>query len=170
MDRDGPFPAVTGGDKALFPALLSGGERLLLVAGLDPAALREHPDLEEVHGLLPRGVELAVEHPRPRAHPLDLAGADDRSRPHAVLVLELSFEDVGDDLHVPVRMRPEPLSWLHPVVVDDAEDPEPHLLRVVIVTERKRVPAVEPAEIRSSSILRAPDRDHRWPPGAVPAV
>src|SRR5262245_57085170 len=83
VDRDGALsPSPRGADRTPPPPLLLR-ERLLLVAGLEVPPLGEDPDLEEVEGLPVRGVELAVDHARPRRHPLDLPGPDDRPGPEA---------------------------------------------------------------------------------------
>ena len=49
-----------------------------------------------------------------------VAAADHGAIAHAVAVGELSLENIGDDLHVAVPMRAEPLAALHAVLVDDA--------------------------------------------------
>ena len=71
-------------------------------------------------------------HAGARAHALSVAGADDGTVSHAVLVLESSFQDVGDDLHVAVGMHGEAVAALHPVFIDDAQGAESHEARVVI--------------------------------------
>jgi hypothetical protein len=88
--------------------------------------------------------------------------ADERRR--AVLVLERALEDVGEDLHVAVAVRAEARSRLDPVVVDHAQAAKAHVARVVVLAERERVPAVEPAPVGPAAVLRASNRDHGMPP------
>ena len=104
-----------------------------------PAALGQDPDLEEVHGLGLRGVELAVAHAGAGAHALDVARPDDRAGAHAVLVLERALEHVGDDLHVAVRVGAEPAARRDAIFVDHAQRAEAHVRRIVVVGERERV-------------------------------
>ena len=54
-------------------------------------------------------------------------------------------------------MRRETATRGHPVVVDDAQGPEPHVVGIVIMAEREGVPAVEPAEVCATAIGRPPD-------------
>ncbi len=68
-------------------------------------------------------------------------------------MLERPVEDIGDDLHVAVRVRREAAARRHAVLVDDAQRPEVHVGGVVIVAEREGVAAVEPAEIRPSPLV-----------------
>src|SRR5262249_51269551 len=126
----------------------------------EPALVGHDPDLQEVHGLGLRMVVLAVHHPGARAHELDLAGTDDAAAARAVLVLERALEDVGEDLHVAMAVRAETGSSLDAIVVDHAQRAEPHLALVVVVTERERVPAVEPAPVGTSPACGFSNLDH----------
>ena len=47
--------------------------------------------------------------PLPSGHPLDIAGGDNPLVPHAVAVLHVAGEHVGDGLDPPVRVPGEPL-------------------------------------------------------------
>src|SRR5262249_54639403 len=75
-------------------------------------------------------------------------------------VRQRPVEDVGDDLHVAVRVRAEAAAGGDAVVVEDAQAAEAHVLGVVVVGERERVPAVEPAEDCLSPPARGSDADH----------
>ncbi len=91
-----------------------------------PVAGRHHfvgfgqigPQLKAVHHSL--GVPLGhflVDDPTARGHPLDVAGGDNALIAHAVAVLHVAFEHVGDGLDAPVRMPGEPLEIvLRPVI------------------------------------------------------
>ena len=135
-------------------------ERLLLVARLEAACFRQHPDLQEVHLVVCRRVELAVGDTCPGRHALDVTGTNDGARSEAVLVGEPTFEDVGDDLHVVVRMRAEATAALDLILIDDAQLSEAHVLRVVVMAERERVLAVEPAEVAGAAIRAFANSDH----------
>ena len=78
------------------------------------------------------------------SHVLCLARANHAAIAHRILVLEGAAEDVGDDLHVPVRVHAEPLARQDEIVVDDAQAAEAHPLRIVVVREAKRVISVQP--------------------------
>jgi hypothetical protein len=54
---------------------------------------------------------------------------------HAVLVLEGALEDIGEDLHVAVRVGGEAAAGGDAVLVDDPELPEAHVVGVVVVPE-----------------------------------
>src|SRR5437016_5698182 len=78
----------------------------------------------------------------------------------AVRVLQRSFKDVGDDLHVAVAMHAESLAGLHSIVVDDPQRAKAHLVRVVVIAEREGMVCVEPAVIELASVGSSPDGDH----------
>ena len=83
MDRHRAVAAVGRGDQAQLVRVARRRKRLLLVAGRDAAPLGQDPDLEEVHRLGRRRVELAVHDAGAGAHPLHVAGADHRAGAHA---------------------------------------------------------------------------------------
>ncbi len=58
-----------------------------------------------------------------------------------------SFQDVGDDFHVPVAVQPEARAWLYPVFIDDPQGPKAHVSRIVIRVEGKGVPSIEPVVV-----------------------
>src|SRR5262245_61607747 len=85
-------------------------------------------------------------------------------------MLEPALEHVRDDLHVAMRMPPETLAGRHAILVDHAQRAEPHVLRIVVIRERKRVPAVEPAMLCMPALSRFANRDHvvLWAPRGCP--
>jgi hypothetical protein len=93
----------------------------------------EEPDLIEVDRLGFGRVELAVSDTGPGGDALYLAGPQHRPVSETVLVFESAFEDVGDDLHVPVSVGAKPLAGSDSVFVDDAEDAEAHVGLVLII-------------------------------------
>ena len=56
-----------------------------------------------------------------RGHGLDFVGTQNVPFPHAVAMKQMPFEDIGDDLHIAMAMRPESLAGLDAVIVDDAQ-------------------------------------------------
>src|SRR5208283_4348354 len=144
-------------DQAQAPLSLGLRERLLLVARLEPRLLGNDPYLEEAHRLRLARIVLAVPDAGSRRHPLDVAGADHRGLAEAVPMLQGAVDDIGDNLHVTMPVLGEPASRLNDVVVDHAERTEPHVLGIVVVGERERVTAVEPAVIGVSASKRGTD-------------
>src|SRR6266513_6455346 len=116
-----------------------------------------------MHRLRLRVVEFAVANAGAGRHDLHIARPDHRPGADTVLVLERAFEDIGNDLHVAMSMSPEALAWADPVFIDHPQCPEAHLLWIVIVAERERVPAVEPPEIGSPTFCRVSYADHSTP-------
>src|SRR6266508_1533571 len=57
-------------------------------------------------------------------------------------------------------MRAEPLARADPVLVDHAQRPKAHVLWIVVITERERVPAVEPPEVGGAALFRMSYVDH----------
>ena len=98
--------------------------------------------------------------PVPARHPLKLAGREDRAVAHAVLVLELALEDVGDDLHVLVRMAAEALARRDAVFVHHAQAAEPHVGGIVVGREGECVVGVEPAVVGVAAFVAFADGDH----------
>src|SRR5215469_12469138 len=95
--------------------------------------IRHNPDLQEVHRVARRWIELAVHHSRPGGHILELAWANYSSVAHGILVLELAAQDVRNDLHVTMGMSIKTTARADDVIVDDPQGPEAHMLRIVIV-------------------------------------
>src|SRR5947208_13141911 len=80
-----------------------------------------------MHRLRLRRIELAVQDAGTGAHALHVAAPDHRAVAKAVLVLERSLENIGDDLHVTVAVAGEPGARNDPVLVNDPQPPEPHM-------------------------------------------
>src|SRR6185369_11382763 len=97
-----------------------------------PSTVRQNPYLQQVCRLGLRGVGFAVPHSGSRAHTLSVAGSDDGAIAHAVLVLDSAVQDIGNDLHVAMRMQGKAMPGLHPVLVDDAQGSESHEARIVV--------------------------------------
>jgi hypothetical protein len=94
LDLDGAVPPVLRGEPDEALAGSRRVEGLLVVAGGEPARVRHHPDLQEVHGLRLRCVVLAV--------------GDARARPHELVIKEpvsiaRTLAAVGEASEVPRR-------------------------------------------------------------------
>ena len=68
-------------------------------------------------------------------------------------MLQRAAQDVGDDLHVAMRMQVKPAPARDRVVIDDPQRPESLVVRVVIIGERKRMPRVKPAVVGMAPIF-----------------
>ena len=68
-------------------------------------------------------------------------------------MLELTAEDIGENLHVTVRVGREATTASDPVLVDHSQTAEAHLLWVVVVGKGEAVASVEPTVVGMSSVL-----------------
>jgi hypothetical protein len=137
---------------------------LLLVLRRDAAHVRLDPDLQEVHGLGLRVIELAVLDAAAGAHALHVAGADDGTRARGILVRERAVEHVADDLHVAMAVRGEAGARDDAVLVDDPQRPELDVAGVEIVGEGERMKGAEPAVVGVAALTGASDLGHGTPP------
>ena len=95
-----------------------------------------------------------------RAHALDFAGADEAVMAHVVLVFERAVDHVGDDFHLPVGMQREAAAWANGVVVKDAQRPELHVIRVMIVVEGEMPVSVKPIRFSVIAVFGANGVNH----------
>src|SRR6478736_632546 len=102
MDGDRSVARVARSDQAQASAAAGRLELFLFVAGLGAVAFRQDPDLQEMHALGFRMIELAVSDAGAGRHALYVARSNHRTGAEAVFVLERAFEHVRDDLHVAV--------------------------------------------------------------------
>ena len=122
------------------------GEGLLPIGRGNPCVAGFDPDLQQPAGL-DAFIDLAVHHTGAGAHPLHLAGPQHLSVPHRVAVVELALHHHRHDLHVAVGVHAEAAAGGDRVVVDHPQRPEAHPGRVVMGSERERMPAVQPVEL-----------------------
>jgi hypothetical protein len=169
-DRDRAVLPVRRGEGHEIALREGGGEALLPVARRRATDARQDPDLEQVHPLARRRVELAVRDAGAGRHVLNLARADHRAVAHAVLVLERALEDPRQDLHVAVRVRAEALAGLHEVLVDHPQRAEAQVRGVEVVGEGEAVPALEPAVLRVPALAGGTDGQHGVPSSEVAPV
>ena len=104
----------------------------------------------EAFGL--RRVDLAVLYAAAGAHDLDLAGLELRVIAHAILVLDGAFEDVRKDLHVLMAMGREAHTRSHQILSDDAEGPEGHVGRVIVIREAEAMSGDQPAVVSKTAV------------------
>jgi hypothetical protein len=113
-------------------------------------------------GLALRRVVLAVADAGARRHALHVARPDHRAGADRVLMLERAFQHVRDDLHVAVAVGWKAAARRNAVVIDHPQRAEPHVGGVVVLAERERVAAVEPAEIGTAAVFGFSQREcHR---------
>ena len=92
-----------------------------------------------------RRVKFAMRDASTGAHALYVAFGDDRAVAHGVFMLQGTGDDVGNNLHIMVRMHAKSGARRNFIVVDNAQRFEPHVIGVVIAAELKAMPAVQPA-------------------------
>ena len=78
-------------------------------------------------------VELAVLHTRTSAHALHVSGRYALDVAHAVLVAQLTAQDVTDDFHVLVAVRAKAPSGSNAVFINHAQVGQSHMGRVVVI-------------------------------------
>jgi hypothetical protein len=97
-------------------------------------------------------VEFAVGHAAAGAHQLHVAGADHRAGAQGVLMFQRTFEHVGKDLHVAVRVLAETLAGRHAVIVDHQQVGKTLFARVAVAGEGKGVEGLQPAMIGEAAV------------------
>src|SRR5215831_7127217 len=110
-----------------------------------------------------RGIGLAVPDACPRAHPLAVTWPNYRAISQAVFVFESAFQQIGDDLHIAMRVRGKSMARLYPVLIDHSQGPVSHEARIVVLIERKAVAGVQPPVISATSFLATANRNHKIP-------
>src|SRR5206468_3529632 len=96
------------------------GKRPRAPTGLATALARHDPDLEQAGGFVFQ-IIFGVRDPAAGRHHLDVARFGAALVAKAVLVRDRAFADIGDDLHVRMRMRRETGLGGDRVVVPDAD-------------------------------------------------
>ncbi len=71
-----------------------------------------------------------------------------------------ALADIGDDLHLAVRMRVEAGIRRDLVIVPDAQPAEAHALRVVVLAEAEVMPGVEPLVAKAAETGEGSNLDH----------
>ena len=94
------------------------------------------------------------------AHYLHVAGLGTTFVAQVVLMADGTFANVGDDLHVAVRVRRETRVRCDLVVVPHAQAAPVHPLGVVVFGEGKVVTGVEPAMVSTTELFERTYIDH----------
>src|SRR5579863_3780607 len=108
-----------------------------------------------------RWIHLTMADAAAGAHALSVAGANDRTRTQAVLVLKRAIQDVSNNFHVAMRMGGEPFAGRDPVFVDHSQGTKSHEAWIVILVEGKRVACIEPAVIAPTAFIVASNVNHK---------
>jgi hypothetical protein len=133
-------------------AFLLRAEVLLLITRFSAADVRYDPDLQEVHRPGRRMIVFTVGHATAGAHQLHVAGADHRTGAQGVLVFQGTFEHIGENLHVPVRVLAEAFTGCHAVIVDHQQVGKTLLPRVAVVGKGKGMERLQPTVIGRAAI------------------
>lgn len=78
----------------------------------------------------------------------------------AVLVGDRAFTDIGDDFHVPVRVRRETAASRNQVVVPDSQVAPVHTGGVVVLGKREMVMGIEPAVVGVAEAFEGSQLQH----------
>src|SRR6516165_7474572 len=139
------------------------GKRLGAPARSLAAARRQDPDLEDP-GRAGFQIVFRVTDAGSGAHHLHVAGFGTAFVAKTVLMGDRPFADIGDDLHVGVRVRRKPGSRSDRVVIPYPERTPTHALGVVVVGKREMVLGIEPTMVRSAEAFKGSAFDHRGSP------
>ena len=147
-----------------IPAVL--GERARTPAGGMSAAIRHDPDLEQA-ALLVFQVVFGMADAGARAHHLDIARLGPALVAQAVLVGNRALADIGDDLHILVRVRRKAALRRDPVIVPHSQRAPVDPRGIVIVREGKVVAGIQPAVVCRTQRGEGAKFDHRQSPGPI---
>src|SRR5215813_2362539 len=89
---------------------------------------------------------------RTRAHHLHVTGLGAALVAERVLVGDRTLADIGDDLHVRVRMRGEAGVRRDLVVVPDAQAPMADVVRVIVAGKREVMLRLQPAMVGAAEL------------------
>jgi hypothetical protein len=74
-----------------------------------------------------------------------------------------ALPDIGDDFHIPMRVRVKPLPRRDFIIIPNPEPPPIHAARVAVMAEGKMVIGIEPTEIRLAQAIKGTKFDHGYP-------
>lgn len=161
VDRDGTVASRFGRDEVQL-SRLNFGEGLLGIARLRVLEIGHDPDLQQMDRVRGGIVHLAVLDARARRDPLHIAAAHDGGVAHRIAVTQRAIHDIGDNLHVPVRMHPEAHLGRDKIFVDDAQGTEMSVRRVIVIGEAEGVVGIEPTVVGVASFLGFAKCDHSF--------
>src|SRR6266404_5769278 len=110
-----------------------------------------------------RVVELAMADSGARSHSLELSRLDQALSTRTVTMLNCPVQYVSNDLHVPVRVSTEAGSLFYKIFIYYAQITETHIIRVEVITERKRVMTLQPPRSRQTPFVCFPHFNHLVP-------
>jgi hypothetical protein len=143
------------------------GNGLAPQEGWPPVVSGHDPDLEDA-GLLILQIIFGVADAGAGGHHLHVAGLGPALVAETILVRDRTFANVGDDLHVRVRVRRKAGARRDHVVIPHAQRAPIDARRIVIIGKGKMVLGIEPAVIGAAKALERTNFDHRLvSPGAA---
>ena len=141
-----PNPCIECNRSVKFARLAERAELL----GFDAVATGHHARVGQTangHYTLERGADSAKDQSYV-VHMLDQA--------------QLARHEVGQDLHVAVRVRAEAARGRDDVLVDHAQRTKTHVRRIVVFAERERVVGGEPPHVEVTAIVRRAFGEHEY--------
>src|ERR1700691_4539629 len=109
-------------------------------------------------------IEFAVQDARTRRHVLQLTWTDHRACTHVVAVFQRSVQNPRQDFHVAMRMHAKPLSGRDDILMQHPQGAELHVLRVVILIERKCESGIQPRQLVVAALVTRSDLNHVFSP------
>src|SRR5690606_4252347 len=100
--------------------------------------------------------------PRAGAHALDFAGTDRRSGAQRILMCQFTFQDVGNDLHIAVRVHVKSRTGNHDVIVDHPQRTKPHSFGIHKMAEGKSMLTVEPSGSGFTANVSVMNANHKY--------
>ena len=96
-------------------------------------------------------------------HPLDATGLERAILPEGIGVLERPLDHVGEPLDVRVRMHRPVGARDQPIVVEDPQRPDAHLLGIAVAVEREVPTRREPPALFGVDLGVPTDLEHDVP-------
>jgi hypothetical protein len=152
--------ALRRDDQAQAAALFGIDHVDLLITRRDSETVRHNPNLKKMHQRVRVGIELAVFDTAPGTHHLHVAGANHRTGSHRVAMRQCAVEHVGENFHVAMRVCAKPLSRLDAIVVYYQQVRKSDLFWIAVMTKRKTVPRVQPAELGDATVFCSANGNH----------
>src|SRR5215475_9238917 len=94
------------------------------------------------------------------SHPLKLVRTNHSAAARRITVFERSVDDIGENLHVLMRVSTKPLPRPNKVFIDHQQVSEPVVAGIEIPVERECMIAIEPTRPRLTALGGMPYHDH----------
>src|ERR1700683_2110934 len=114
--------------------------------------------------ILGRWIKFAVQDARTRRHMLQLTWTDHRTSAHVVAVFQRSVQNPRQNFRVAMWMHAEPLSGRDDILIQHPQGAELHVLRVVILIERKCESRIQPRQLVVAALATRADLNHVFSP------